>query len=69
MPAIAFKMSVTPKEGTTPSTRLPGPEKQCCTAKHVRRMTPDAFDYFSDRLDWSTVTPGPMVELTETFCR
>ena len=26
-------------------------------------------NYFSDSDDWSTVTPGPIVELTETFCR
>ena len=27
------------------------------------------LDNFSTRVDWSTVTPGPIVELTETFCR
>ncbi len=25
--------------------------------------------YFRVSDDWSTVTPGPIVELTETFCR
>ena len=25
--------------------------------------------HFSASDDWSTVTPGPMVELSETFCR
>src|SRR5690606_34775804 len=25
--------------------------------------------YFSASVDWSTVTPGPMVELIEIFCR
>lgn len=69
MPAIAFKMSVTPKEGTDSQHTVTRAGKQCCTAKYVRRMTPDAFAYFNDRLDWSTVTPGPMVELTDTFCR
>ena len=26
-------------------------------------------NYFSASVDWSTVTPGPMVELSEIFCR
>jgi hypothetical protein len=25
--------------------------------------------HFSARLDWSTMTPGPMVELIAIFCR
>ena len=28
-----------------------------------------SFDYLSVKDDWSTVTPGPIVELTDTFCR
>ena len=28
-----------------------------------------AGDYFKASEDWSTVTPGPMVELIEIFCR
>ena len=26
-------------------------------------------DYFRASVDWSTITPGPMVELSEIFCR
>ena len=34
-----------------------------------RLRGPAWIDYFSVSEDWSTVTPGPMVELSEIFCR
>jgi hypothetical protein len=46
------------KPSTMPSNFLPFPR--------ARRKE---FVYFSASDDWSTVTPGPMVELTEIFCR
>ena len=63
-----------PKVGTV----SPNPAEAVKNAKSVNVLHPRRFSpllsflivaYFRDSEDWSTVTPGPMVELTEIFCR
>lgn len=40
-----------------------------CHGHGTRGAVTASNNYFRVSDDWSTVTPGPIVELTETFCR
>ena len=66
MPVVATREPHLRSLTASTSVARCGAFKICCTARQRRTAS---IDYFSDSDDWSTVTPGPMVELIETFCR
>ncbi len=47
----------------------PDPMPSNVTVTNPAGLVTASNTYFRVSDDWSTVTPGPIVELTETFCR